>query len=56
MSLELCNFAWVAKQIWSNQTPSGQNKLGPSATRAQDRVKTYQGIADAMAEQWGSCV
>jgi hypothetical protein len=38
----------------SNQTPSGQNKLGPSPTRAMERSRTYQGIADAMAEQWGS--
>jgi len=38
---------------WDNQTPSGQNKLGPSPTRAVDRARTYQGIADAMAEQWG---
>lgn len=38
---------------WDNQTPSGQNKLGPSPTRAQDRSRTYQGIANAMAEQWG---
>lgn len=41
------------KPRWSNQTDSGQNKLGPSETRAMDRAKTYQGIADAMAEQWG---
>lgn len=38
---------------WDNQTPSGQNKLGPSPDRAKLRSKTYQGIADAMAEQWG---
>jgi len=38
---------------WDNQTPSGQNKLGPSKDRAKIRGKTYQGIADAMAEQWG---
>lgn len=38
----------------ANQTPSGQNKLGPSPTRWAERSKTYQGIADAMAEQWGS--
>jgi len=37
----------------ANQTPSGQNKLGPSPTRWAERSKTYQGIADAMAEQWG---
>jgi hypothetical protein len=37
----------------ANQTPSGQNKLGPSADRWKIRSETYQGIADAMAEQWG---
>jgi hypothetical protein len=37
---------------WENQTPSGQNKLGPSKDRAKIRGLTYQGIADAMAEQW----
>lgn len=36
-----------------NLTPSGQNKLGPSPTRWKDRSRTYQGIANAMAEQWG---
>lgn len=41
------------KKIYSNQTPSGQNKLGPSADRAKLRSKTYPGIARAMAEQWG---
>ena len=38
---------------WANQTPSGQNKLGPSADRWRTRSRTYQGIADAFAEQWG---
>lgn len=38
---------------WENQTPSGQNKLGPSEDRWKLRSVTYQGIADAMAEQWG---
>ena len=38
---------------WENQTPSGQNKLGPSPDRAKLRSITYQGIANAMAEQWG---
>jgi len=38
---------------WANQTPSGQNKLGPSKTRANDRARTYRGIAEAMAQQWG---
>lgn len=42
------------KPRWENQTPSGQNKLGPSPQRAMLRAKTYQGIAQAMAEQWGT--
>lgn len=41
------------KQRWSNQTDSGQNRLGPSDTRAMDRARTYEGIALAMAQQWG---
>lgn len=28
-------------------------KMGPSETRARERSETYQGIADAMADQWG---
>ena len=39
---------------WGNQTDSGQNRLGPSAERWKVRSATYQGIADAMAEQWGN--
>lgn len=42
------------KPRWANQTDGGQNRLGPSDTRAQDRSRTYAGIADAMAAQWGS--
>ena len=38
---------------WENQTPSGQNKLGPSEDRWKIRSTTYQGIALAMAAQWG---
>ena len=38
---------------YANQTPSGQNKLGPSETRWMERSRTYKGLADAMAEQWG---
>ncbi len=43
-----------AKGVWDNQTPSGQNKLGPSPDRWLLRSKTYTGIAAAMAGQWGS--
>jgi hypothetical protein len=42
------------KERWANQTDSGQNRLPPSADRAKIRSITYQGIADAMAAQWGS--
>jgi len=37
---------------WDNQTPSGQNKLGPSKNRAKIRSKTYLGIAKAIVKQW----
>lgn len=43
----------IKKDRYANQTPSGQNNIGPSPTRWMERSKTYQGIADAMAEQWG---
>jgi len=39
---------------WANQCDSGQNKLGPSADRWKERSKTYQGIANAMAQQWSN--
>ena len=41
------------KKRWGNQTDSGQNRLPPSEDRWKARSKTYQGIADAMAAQWG---
>lgn len=41
------------KERWGNQTDSGQNVLGPSDDRWKERSKTYEGIAKAMAEQWG---
>jgi hypothetical protein len=41
------------KKRWGNQCDSGQNKLGPSDDRWKERSKTYEGIARAMAEQWG---
>lgn len=41
------------KKVYANQTPSGQNKEGPSANRGAIRSITYQGIADAFADQWG---
>jgi site-specific DNA-cytosine methylase len=42
------------RQRWANQTDSGQNRLPPSEDRWKIRSATYQGIADAMADQWGS--
>lgn len=46
-------FNFYYSKYYANQTPTGQNKLGPSPTRARERSRTYQGIADAMADQWG---
>jgi len=40
-------------EVWDNQTPTGQNKLGPSPDRWKLRSTFYTGIADAMADQWG---
>lgn len=40
------------KPRWANQTDSGQNRLPPSADRGAIRAVTYDGIAEAMAEQW----
>jgi hypothetical protein len=42
------------KPRWENQTNSGQNRLGPSPDRWKKRSTTFQGIADAMAKQWGN--
>jgi hypothetical protein len=41
------------RKRWGNQTDGGQNKLPPSKNRWKIRSTTYQGIADAMAAQWG---
>jgi hypothetical protein len=38
----------------ANQTASGQNRLPPSKDRWKQRSVTYEGIATAMAEQWGT--
>ncbi len=43
----------ILQDRYANQTPSGQNKLGPSADRQRNRSRTYTGIAEAMAQQWG---
>jgi hypothetical protein len=40
------------RERWSNQTDSGQNRLGPSNTRSEQRAQTYPGIARAMAQQY----
>ena len=42
------------KPRWDGQTPHGQNKLGPSPERSKLRSKTFTGIAEAMADQWGN--
>lgn len=42
-----------AKPRWANQTDSGQNRVPPGKDQWKIRSKTYEGIADAMAAQWG---
>lgn len=43
------------KRRWANQCDNGgQDKLPPSADRWKIRSLTYQGIAEAMADQWGN--
>lgn len=43
----------IVKDRYANQTPSGQNNIGPSPDRWKERSRTYPEIAKAMAEQWG---
>lgn len=40
----------------ANQTASGQNRLPPGPDRQRERSRTYQGIANAMAAQWGAFI
>lgn len=44
----------MPRKRWNNQTPSGQNNIPPVKDRWKIRSKTYQGIAEAMAIQWGA--
>lgn len=41
---------------WSNQSDSGQNLEPDTKRQAENRARTYPGIARAMAEQWGALV
>lgn len=41
------------KRRWANQTDSGQNKETPSEDRGMKRSLTYQGIANALSQQYG---
>lgn len=38
---------------WGNQSPCGADNKSPGPDRWKLRSKTFQGIADAMADQWG---
>ena len=44
----------TGKWFWQNQTPTGQNRLAPSADRGKKRSLTYSGIAAAMGQTWGA--
>jgi hypothetical protein len=51
--LTATRFQANGRPLWNNQTSGGQNKYGPSPDRWKLRSRTYEGIARAMAEQWG---
>jgi hypothetical protein len=38
---------------WANQTPCGADRTSPGPDRWRTRSITFQGIANAMADQWG---
>lgn len=48
-----CGGEKVARPRWGNQTNGGQNKEPPGKDRWKIRSTTWQGWADAMADQWG---
>jgi hypothetical protein len=41
---------------WGNQTDSGQNNLRPGEDRWKERSRTFPGVAEAIADQWGSII
>lgn len=47
---------WNGKTVerWANQCDSGQSNLAPSADRWAVRSRTFPGLAEAMAQQWGN--
>lgn len=49
----VCGRLVNGRMRYGNQTDSGQNKLPPSKDRWKIRSETFEGIADAMAQQWG---
>lgn len=50
----IVNYQGKIVSRWANQTDSGQNVLPPSEDRWKIRSRTYKGIAEAMASQWGA--
>lgn len=52
-----CLWLYGLPQLWPTKIVEGREqriwKMGPSDNRAEERSKTYPGIAQAMAEQWG---
>lgn len=46
----------TGKERYDNQTDDGQNRLGETKSRATRRSETYDGVAEAMAQQWGDII
>lgn len=45
---------YPAKPRWKNQSPTGQNNVPPGEDQRRIRAKTFDGIAEGIATQWGS--
>jgi hypothetical protein len=52
-----CLWLWGLPPLKPTNVVAGRQqrvfRMPPSVTRSRERSRTYQGIADAMAEQWG---
>lgn len=42
-----------AASRWSNQTPCGADRTSQGPRRGRERSRTFPGVAEAMANQWG---
>ena len=49
-----CEFSGIVREAFKSKGREAKcHKMPPSPDRWKDRSRTYTGIANAMAEQWG---